>query len=150
MEPAQYSYSLKLSLGTRLVLVVLMLILLNSAVVNSIQLLWVLYGFIGLVFVSLGGVLVVKRLIPALKGDVALQLDDEGICDFVKDVTIRWIDIQDISLIEGRTAAIMRVDLKWETDYGSQIGIYLRWVKGKDQEIYESTLAYFEEYGAAE
>jgi hypothetical protein len=150
MEPAQYSYSLKFSLGTLLVLVVLMLILLNSAVVNSIPMLWILYGFIALVFVSLGGVLVVKRLMPALKGDVALQLDDEGISDFVKDVTIRWTDIQDISLIEGRTAAIIRVDLKWETDYGSQIGIYLRWVKGKDQEIYESTLAYFQEYGVAE
>jgi len=150
MEPAQYSYSLKFSLGTLLVLVVLLLILLNSAVVNSIELIWLLYGFIGLVFVSLGAVLVVKRLIPALKGDVALQLDDEGISDFVKDVSIRWADIQDISLIEGRTAAIIRVDLKWETEYGSQIGIYLRWVKGKDQEIYENTLAYFEEYGVAE
>ena len=81
---------------------------------------------------------------------MALQLDDEGISDFVKDVSIRWADIQDISLIEGRTAAIIRVDLKWETEYGSQIGIYLRWVKGKDQEIYENTLAYFEEYGVAE
>jgi hypothetical protein len=39
----------------------------------------------------------------------------------------------------------MQVDLKWESDYGSQIAIYLRWIKGKDEEIYETTMAYFEQ-----
>ena len=41
----------------------------------------------------------------------------------------------------------MRIDLKWESDYGKQIGILLRWVKGKDAEIYETALAYFEQAG---
>jgi hypothetical protein len=143
VQPVQYSYSLKFSVATLLVLLILMLILLNSAATNRVEFIWVVYGFIGLVFVSLGTVLVLKRLAPALKGDVALQLDDEGISDYVKDVTIRWNDIQGIELIRGRTASIMRVDLKWESDYGSQIAIYLRWVKGDDKEIYETTMAYF-------
>jgi hypothetical protein len=107
---------------------------------------WMIYGFCALVFIVLAAVIVTKRLFPALKGNVALQLDDEGMSDFVKEVSIKWTDIKEIHLIRGRSASIMRVDLKWESDYGSQIAIYLRWIKGKDADIYENTMAYFEQY----
>jgi hypothetical protein len=39
----------------------------------------------------------------------------------------------------------MQIFLKFESDHGSQIDIPLRWVKGKDNEIYETTMAYFEQ-----
>jgi hypothetical protein len=39
----------------------------------------------------------------------------------------------------------MVIDLKEETEYGKQIAISLRWVEGKDLEICETTMAYFEE-----
>ena len=145
-EPAQYPYSLKFSLGTLGVMIVLIAIVLHNVWGYQTDLIYIIIGFCGLVFATLSAVIVMKRLVPAIKGNVALQLDDEGISDFIKEISIEWKDVKEIHLVRGRSAAIMRVDLKWETDYGSQIAIYLRWIKGKDQEIYETTLDYFEHY----
>lgn len=86
-----------------------------------------------------------KRLIPAINGDIALQLDDEGISDYIRGISIDWKDIKEINLVRGRSASMMQIDLKFESDYGSRLSIPLRWVKGKDDEIYETTLAYFEQ-----
>jgi len=124
---------------------VLMLLLLRSVLVVNSSSLWLVYGFCGLVFVSLGVVIVRKRLLPALNGDIALQLDNEGISDYIRDVSIEWQDIKEISLVRGRSASIMKIELKFESDYGSQLAIPLRWIKGKDDEIYETTMAYFEQ-----
>jgi len=148
MEAAQYRYSLKFSIATLSVLVLLMLIIVRNAGSSNMVFVYVIYGFASFVFIALTAVIVLKRLIPALKGNVALQLDDEGISDYIKEVSINWADIKEIHLIRGRSASIMRVDMKWESDYGSQIAIYLRWIQGKDQEIYETTLAYFEQWQA--
>jgi hypothetical protein len=149
IEPVQYPYSLKFSLGTLAVIIILMLIVFRNIGGNNITFVYIIYGFISLVFISLTTVLVLKRLIPALKGNIALQLDEEGISDYVKEVSINWKDIKEIHLVRGRSASIMRVDLKWESDYGNQIAIYLRWVKGDDKEIFEKTQAWFEQQSAA-
>ena len=103
------------------------------------------YGFFSLVFLSTLALLVVKRLIPALKGDIALELDDDGINDYMRNISINWNDINDITLITGRSASIMQIDLKWESDYGKQLIIPLRWVKGKDDEIYQTVMTCFEQ-----
>jgi len=145
-EAIQYPYSLKFSLGTLVLLLLLMLLIVHNISFYNTALVYLVYGFSGLVFISLSVVIILKRLVPALRGDIALQLDEEGISDFVKEVSINWKDINEINLIRGRSASMMRVDMKWESDYGSQIAIYLRWIKGKDQEIYETTVAYFEQY----
>jgi hypothetical protein len=144
-EPTQYPYSFKFSIGTLAVMAILMLLLLRNVLVVNSMLIWVVCGFCGFVFIGLAAVIISKRLIPALKGDIALQLDDEGISDYIRDVSIEWKDIKEISLIRGRSASIMKIELKFESDYGSQLVIPLRWIKGKDDEIYETTLAYFEQ-----
>lgn len=124
---------------------VLMLLLLRNVLMVNSTLIWIVYGFCAFIFVSLSIVIIRKRLRPALNGDIALQLDDEGISDYIRDVSIEWKDIKEISLVRGRSASTMNIFLKWESDYGNQIGIPLRWVKGKDDEIFETTLAYFEQ-----
>jgi hypothetical protein len=149
-EPAQYPYSLKFSLATLAVMIVLVAIVIHNVGGYQTDLIYIVIGFCGLVFATLSAVIVMKRLVPAIKGNVALQLDDEGISDFIKEISIEWKDVKEIHLVRGRSASIIRVDLKWETDYGSQIAIYLRWIKGKDQEIYETTLEYFERYRTGE
>jgi hypothetical protein len=146
VEPIQYPYSRKFSTFAVLVVLALMLFLLNSAATNKFIFAWVIYSFIALVLISLGTVLVVKRFAPALRGDVALQLDDEGISDYIKDVSIKWDDIEAIRLSAGPGSAIIVVHLKWESDFGSQVAIYLRWVQGNDKEIYSTMLHYFEQY----
>ncbi|MDR3693348.1 hypothetical protein [Mucilaginibacter sp.] len=144
-EPTQYPYSFKFSLGTLAVMTILMLLLLRNVLAVNSVLIWAVYGFCGMIFIGLSAVIITKRVIPAIKGDIALQLDDEGISDYIRDVSIEWTDIKEISLIRGRSASTMKIELKFESDYGSEIAIPLRWIKGKDDEIYETTLAYFEQ-----
>ena len=122
-----------------------MLMLLSNVMAANNRLGWIVYGFFSFVFLFMFIMLITKRLIPALKGNTALGLDDEGINDFVRDISIGWKDIKAIKLVRGRSASTMQIDLKWESDYGSQLAIPLRWVKGKDDEIYGTVLAYFEQ-----
>ncbi|HZY36424.1 MAG TPA: STM3941 family protein [Mucilaginibacter sp.] len=149
-EPAQYRYSLKFSVATLAVMIVLMIIVFRNVWGYQTDLVWIVVGFCTLVFMTLSAVIIMKRLVPAIKGNVALQVDDEGISDFVKEISIEWKDVKEIHLVPGRSASIIRVDLKWETNYGSQIAIYLRWVRGKDGEIYDTVMAHFEHYCAGE
>jgi hypothetical protein len=146
-EPTQYPYSLNFSLGSILLMIILMLLLFrNVAAVNS-TVGWIIYGICAIIFLFLVTLLIIKRLIPALKGDIALEIDEQGVNDYIRDISIGWKDIDKITLLHGRSASTMLIDLKWESDYGKQVGILLRWVKGKDAEIYETTLAYFEQAG---
>jgi len=98
-----------------------------------------------LVFLSLFIFVLIKRLVPALRNEVALELNDEGITDYLRNIVIEWADVKDINMESGRNFSKMIIDLKHETEYGSQIAISLRWIKGKDLEICETTMAYFEE-----
>lgn len=142
----QYPYSLKFSIGAIVVIIVFTMLLLTNVLQANNTLGWGIFALFAIGFVFMLGMLVTKRLIPALKGDIALELDEEGISDYIRDVSISWPDIGQISIKSGRSASTLQIDLKWESDYGTQIAIPLRWVKGKDREIYETALAYFEQF----
>jgi hypothetical protein len=144
-ETTKYKYSINFSFGTIVLMLLLMLLLLSNVIKASSTAAWVIYGICSLLFISLISLLVVKRLIPALKGEIALELNEQGIVDYIRNVTIDWKDIQEITLRRGRSASTMRVVIKWESDYGKEIWIPLRWIKGKDADIYNTVLAYFEE-----
>jgi hypothetical protein len=144
-EPTLYPYSLKFSVVTVVLVIVLMLLLLSNVVGATNLLGWYIFGFFSLGFVFMMAILVTERMWPAIKGNIALQLDDEGIRDYIRDISIDWKDIKEIELVRGRSASMMIITLKWESEYGSQVSIPLRWVKGNDDEIFENTLAYFEQ-----
>jgi hypothetical protein len=144
-EPTQYPYSLKFSLGTIVLMVILLLLLLSNTMFANTKFGWVIFFVFSMFFVFIVSMLVVTRLIPAIRGEIALRLDDDGISDYIRYISIDWKDIQDINLVRGRSASIMYIDLKFESDHGSQIAIPLRWVKGNDDDIYETTMAYFEQ-----
>lgn len=118
---------------------------LQYSFVNHFTISLILISFADLVFFSLFFFILFKRLIPALRNQVALELNEEGITDYLRNIVIEWADVKDINLERGRNFSKMIIDLKHETDYGSQIAISLRWVQGKDLEICETTMAYFEE-----
>ena len=146
MEYTRYKYSVSFSVATLALMLILMLLLLRNVLISATVLIWIIYVFCCVLFVSFATIIILKRLIPALKGKIALQLDDEGIGDYINDVSVDWKDIDDIELIRGRSASLMQVNLKFESDRGSRIIIPLRWIKGKDNEIYEKTLEYFHQY----
>jgi uncharacterized membrane protein YhdT len=143
MHNSRFPYSLNFSLGSILLMLILMLLLLNSTIgVNSLPA-WIIYGFFALIFLFLIISLIVKRLVPALKGDIALELDEYGLNDYIRDVCINWIDIENISLVRGRSALSIRIELKWESEYGSILTIPLRWIKGKDADIFDAIMHYY-------
>ena len=106
---------------------------------------WMIIAFADLIFLLLFLFVLIKRLIPSFRNEVALELNEEGITDYVRNIVIEWADVKDINLERGRNFSKMVIDLKEETEYGKQIAISLRWVEGKDLEICETTMAYFEE-----
>jgi len=146
-EPTKYKYSLKFSIGTLALMLLMMFILLNNVMATNNTVAWIIFGAFSAFFISLFSLLIAKRLIPAIKGNIALELTDSTMIDYIRNITVDWKDIKDIEFVRGRSASTLQVNLKWESDYGSRIAIPLRWVKGKDEEIYDTVMAYFENCG---
>ena len=142
-EPVQYPYSLKFSIGAIVLMIILMLLLLFNVMSANNTLGWGVFGVFLFFFLFMVTLLVTQRLIPAIKGNTALQLDEEGISDYIRDISINWDDITEISLMRGRSASTIVVGLKFESDHGDRVTINLRWVKGNDKEIYGSMLTFF-------
>ena len=102
-----------------------------------------------LLLALLAGLLIIvifKRLLPALKKNVVLEFNEHGLTDHLRNIVISWHDIQTIGFRRTRSAALLMISLKWESDHGKDISISLRWVAGKDTEIYQTALAYFHQF----
>jgi hypothetical protein len=91
-------------------------------------------------------IVVFKRLIPAFKKIVILEFDEKGLTDHLHNIIINWHDIQSITFRRTRSSALLMIGLKWESDHGKDISISLRWVAGKDVEIYQTALAYLHQF----
>jgi hypothetical protein len=147
METTKYPYSLNYSLASFLVMLVLMLLLLTNVIGSNSKAGWIVYGVFVIVFVLISALLIVKRLIPAIKGKTALELNETCLVDYIRNITIDWKDIKEISLVNGRSSSLIKVDLKWVSDYGSEITIPMRFVKGRDNDIYNEVQAYLAKAG---
>jgi hypothetical protein len=141
-QSIKYPYSLSYSLASFFVMLVLMLLLLTNVMGSNSKAGWIVYGLMVIVFVLISALLIAKRLIPAIQGKIALELNETCLVDYIRNITIDWKDIKEISLIRSRSSSIIRVNLKWVSDYGSEIAIPLRFVKGRDNDIYNEVRAY--------
>ncbi|MGF7082703.1 hypothetical protein [Mucilaginibacter sp. UYCu711] len=148
--PKRYRYSLNNGIVTIIMLLVLGVLsasnIYGAYYTNDRFNLWLFGGV--LVFVALMLVVVItRRLIPALKKETILEFTDTELIDYLRNITINWHDIQCVELTRTRSARIMVVRLKWESDHGKDIAISLRWVAGKDLEIYNTALTYLNTSG---
>ncbi|MCR8558322.1 hypothetical protein KXD93_11735 [Mucilaginibacter sp. BJC16-A38] len=146
MKSKEFPYSLSYTLATIVVMLVLMLMLFTNVKGSNSTWAWAIYGVFAVIFFLVCGLLVVKRLIPAMQGKTALELNENCIIDYIRNITINWTDVKEIGLVRGRSSSLIRVSLKWVSDYGSEIDIPLRFVKGKDEAIYDEVLEYFAQY----
>ena len=147
-EPIKYPFSKNSAfLGVSLPLVFFAITFnnLRYSFLGGYTISWIIITIADLVFLSLFLFVLIKRLVPAFRNEVALELTEEGITDYTRNIVIEWRDVKDVNMELGRSFSKMVIDLKEETDYGKQIAISLRWVAGKDLEICETTQAYFEE-----
>jgi len=146
-EVIQIPYSKKSGYAGLAVLLILMLFLLKTAVTNYLvhDILGAsIFGVLILFILFLLGLMIVTRLIPAFKGEVALELDEDGVKDYIRNIILDWKDIEDIGLRPGRSTAMLVFELKFDSDFGKQVFISLRWVEGKDQDIFKTVLNYFD------
>ena len=103
---------------------------------------WLVF-IVPLFFLSIGLWVLVKKLFPALRGDIALEINSLGIVSYDEDVTIEWSDIKSIDYDSGGTSPSLTINFKQETDHGNRIRIKLLYVAGDGQDIYETAMSLF-------
>jgi len=133
-----------MGVGVPLVFLLITAVNLKNAYVAGHTVSWVITALADLVFTAQLVYVLITRLIPAFKGDIALEFNNTGIADYIRKIEIDWKDVKDINFEQSRKAKMV-IDLKEETDYGRQIAISLKWVEGNDKEICETAMAYLEE-----
>ena len=106
-----------------------------------------LIGGFDFALVAMALFVLIKFVIPAAQGKIALALDAEGIISYARKVTIPWSDIKDIDTRSSKTQTSLYITFKSETDHGSHIRIPLGYVKGDDEYIYTTVKDYFKEFG---
>ena len=147
-ETIQYPYSKNTAILGLVLPLVFFAITFNNlrySYANGLILSWVLITLANLIFLLQFIYIFLKRFLPALRNQIALELNQDGITDYTRNIVIEWADVKNIDMQLGRNFSKMIIDLKQETDYGKQIAISLRWVTGRDIEICNTTQAYFEE-----
>jgi hypothetical protein len=147
-EIIKFPYSKKAGYAALAVMLVLILFMLKTCITSYLQndmLGAGIFGVFILFVIAIMVLMIVTRLIPALKGEIALELDENGIKDYIRNIILDWKDIEDIGLKPGRSSAMLVLELKFDSDFGKQVFFSLRWVEGKDRDIYKIVLDYFDE-----
>jgi hypothetical protein len=142
-----YPYSKKNSIVTIIVMLILGVLFISNVYkaynINDRFDLIVFAIFI-IVLVGVLTIVVFRRLMPSLHNDAILEFNEICLVDHLRNITINWEDIESIGFRRTRSSSLIVIHLKWESDYGKDISISLRWVAGKDLEIYNTALAYFD------
>jgi hypothetical protein len=147
-ETIQYPYSKNTATFGLMLPLVFFIITFNNlryAYANGFIFSWLIISLADLIFLAQFIYIFLKRFLPAVRNQVALELSEDGITDFTRNIVIEWAFVKNIDMQLGRNFSKMIIDLKQETDYGTQIAISLRWVAGRDIDICNTTQAYFEE-----
>lgn len=147
-ETIQYPYSKNTAIFGLALPLVFFIITFNNlrySYANGFILPLSLILFADLIFLAQFIYIFLKRFLQAMRNQVALELSEDGITDYTRNIVIEWVDVKNIDMQLGRNFSKMIIDLKQETDYGTQIAISLRWVAGRDIDICNTTQAYFEE-----
>jgi hypothetical protein len=147
-ETIQFPYSKKTGLVTTVVMLVMGLLLLTTCIKNYLAHDIpgvVIFAVFALIIFAVMVLMIVVRFVPALKGEIAMELNEQGINDYLRNITLDWKDIEDIELKPGRSSAMLIFELKFDSDFGKRVAMSLRWVEGRDHEIYDTVLGYFDE-----
>lgn len=99
-----------------------------------------------------------KYLIPALRGEIALELNNEGIIDYIKNRKFYWKEINSIDLLWLKNGAFIEISLIDERTKRGSLKYYLRmtfkyfysytliplfFIEGNNVNIFQQCLKYF-------
>ncbi|RWY50903.1 hypothetical protein [Mucilaginibacter gilvus] len=104
--------------------------------------LWMFVSFIEVSILISLAFFVRRCLVPALKNQPALTLDDEKLTFPVTGSVIYWKDVIEISFDKSRYTKYLSFDLLGDR---KNIGLGLTWVRGDNKAIYETVQEYFEQ-----
>jgi hypothetical protein len=147
--PTIYLYSKRNSMFTILVMLVLGVLFTSNiykAYYSSDRFDLMLFALLLALLACVLVIVITKRLMPAFKKSVILEFNEKGLTDHLRNIIVNWHDIQSIGFRRTRSSALLMIGLKWESDHGKDISISLRWVAGKDEEIYQTALAYLHQF----
>jgi hypothetical protein len=92
-------------------------------------------------------IITVRYSIPAIRGKVALEINQQGIIDYTRNIIIEWADISDLRMGENRGSSTIYFYFKLSNDSEDYIRTRLMWVEGDDLEIYGVIEANLEKRG---
>src|SRR3954463_195364 len=99
-ETIKYPYNINAAL-TRMAVPLIFLIITASnfktAYLAGITASWLIIATADLIFIAQTIFIFINRLLPALKKNAALELNPEGIADYIRKVEISWKDITAIN-----------------------------------------------------
>ena len=150
-QPLQFRYSINSALLGMLLPLIFMTITFNNlrySYLSHYNFTLIFIAVADLLFISYSVFILIKRFIPAAQGQIALELNEQGINDYIRNIVIDWSYVDNLALEYGRNAAKLIVSLNSETEYGTEVVIRLRWIQGRDQEIFDEAYAYFERMNA--
>lgn len=104
--------------------------------------------FFGLIFfleVAFLIFITIKYSIPAIKGKVALEINQQGIIDYTRNIIVEWIDMSDLRMEEIKGIATIHLYFKVANKADDYTRIRLQWVDGSALEIYGIIEANMEE-----
>ncbi|TSJ40230.1 hypothetical protein FO440_10720 [Mucilaginibacter corticis] len=149
METTTFLYSKRNSIVTIIVMLVLGVLFtsnINKAYSNNDKPDLIVFAGLLVLLAFVLVIVVAKRLLPALRREVILEFNETVLIDYLRNITVNWGDIESIGFRRTRSSSMMILNLKWESDYGKYITVSLRWVEGKDNDIYSTALTYFNRY----
>jgi len=149
METISYYYSKRNSIVTIIVMLVLGVLFtsnINKAYNNHDKPDLIVFAGLLILLAFVLVIVVVKRLLPALRKEVILEFNETVLIDYLRNITVNWNDIELIDFRRTRSSSMIILNLKWESDYGKYITVSLRWVEGKDNDIYSMALSYLNRF----
>ena len=126
---------------------------------------WILIAIFDIVFLIMAIFVVKLYLLPGLRGETAIELNDIGIIDNIRKRQVTWDNISGIRLVYSQTKSAVAIDIKDESHikYNSKnfINKYLatiakifrgtpflittQYIQGKDSEIFKQIQDYYQE-----
>lgn len=142
----RYPFSLNFGLGIVLLATVLLMLAVRNLVTFGFGfLIQLLFGLLTGSYLVCVLFLTVRRIIPALRNETALEFTADGLIDYARKKSISWKDIKEINLVPGKSALMLNFILfNPQDEAGDSVNISLRWVRGWEDKIYETALAYWE------
>lgn len=141
METTTFPYSKIVGISGLLFFLAFMAAFLYIGLITNDHNLWIFVIGIDVVLAAITVYFSVRCLLPAIKNQTALTLDDEKLTFHVTNRVIYWKDVVEISFDKSRYTTFLSFEILGDSQ---KIGLGLTWIAGDNKDIYQTAQEYFE------